>query len=45
VREPDAEAENRAQAALLANDWKLRCGRSNPAVLIAEKGYRSLYGS
>jgi hypothetical protein len=41
----DAAAEARARETLLENGWSLRAGHGSPAVVVAENGERTLYGS
>jgi hypothetical protein len=44
LRKQDQAAENRARVVLLENGWQL-CAGHNPAVIVAENGERTLYGS
>jgi hypothetical protein len=44
LRKRDQAADNRAREVLLENGWQLRAG-DNPAVIAAENGERTLYGS
>jgi hypothetical protein len=45
LRKHDAAAEERARTTLIENGWQLRAGDGNPAVIVAESGERTLYGS